>query len=363
MFYLTRISFTMAYYIHYKKSLSKSFMGPIMLDVHGTSLTDEDREIIQHPMVGGLIYFSRNFESHEQVAELSKEIRAVKQSDLLIAVDHEGGRVQRFRDGFSAIPAMGAIYPLANNEIDKAKELAEQCGILMALEVQAVGIDISFAPILDIDNISDVIGDRAFHQGTEVVTLLASAFINGMRQAGMAATGKHFPGHGSVKEDSHIAMPIDNRSKEDILANDFFPFEVMIKAQQIAALMPAHVVFPAFDDKAVGFSRYWLQEILRKKLAFDGVIFSDDLSMEGAHTAGGFIERSEAAQQAGCDMLLLCNNRPAVIDVIDKANLEINKDSSRRLQQMLRKQTFNWTEMTHLPAWHKARMALLAKVT
>lgn len=332
-------------------------MGPIMLDVHGTSLTQEDKEILQHPLVGGLILFSRNYESPAQVAELTKEIRRCKNDDILIAVDHEGGRVQRFRDGFSAIPAMSSIYQQSEN-LAQAELLAKACGTLMALEVQAVGIDISFAPVLDVDDISEVIGDRAFHKETELVTPLANAFINGMKLAGMQATGKHFPGHGSVKADSHLALPIDERSQEQIMAIDFPPFEAMIKQKQVEALMPAHIIFTAFDKNAVGFSPYWLQTILREKLGFDGVIFSDDLSMEGAVYVGGFIERAEAAQQAGCDMLLVCNNRSGAIDVLDHANIKSNQTSSMRLQRMLLKAQTPFVQLSQSTLWQEAKKSV-----
>ncbi len=278
---------------YYHKSV---FMGPIMLDVLGTSLTAEDKELLQHPLVGGLILFTRNYESPEQIAQLTSDIRAAANKELLIAVDHEGGRVQRFRDGFSLIPAMGKIWEFANKNITVAQELAKQSAVLMALEVQAVGIDISFAPILDINDISAVIGDRSFHKNPEIVCQLASAFVDGLHLVGMKATGKHFPGHGSVQADSHIALPVDPRSRDEIFSLDMLPFKTLINSNKVDALMPAHVIFPEVDGEAVGFSPYWLKEILRKELNFNGVIFSDDLSMEGAACVGGYVERAEAAQ-------------------------------------------------------------------
>jgi beta-N-acetylhexosaminidase len=343
-------------------------MGPIMLDVQGTSLTSEDKELLEHPLVGGLILFTRNYQSVEQVSELTKQIRFAAKKDILIAVDHEGGRVQRFRksqhDGnngsFSTIPAMGEIAGLANNNIDLAKEIAQQCGTLMALEVQAVGIDISFAPVLDVNGISEVIGERAFSAEPEQVITLAAAFIEGMHQAGMKATGKHFPGHGSVQADSHIALPIDPRSKEVILNFDLKPFEALISGQLVDALMPAHVIFPEIDSQCVGFSALWLQQILRKKLAFDGVIFSDDLSMKGAASVGGFIERAEAAQQAGCDMLLVCNDRAGCIEVIDKANISVEQASSLRLKRLLKTSQSDWPALKNNALWLQAQQQLSA---
>ncbi|AOW78416.1 beta-N-acetylhexosaminidase [Colwellia sp. PAMC 20917] len=333
-------------------------MGPIMLDVLGTSLTAEDKELLQHPLVGGLILFTRNYESPEQIAELTADIRRAAKKPLIIAVDHEGGRVQRFRDGFSLIPAMGKIWHFAEESISVAQELAKQSAILMALEVQAVGIDISFAPILDINDISAVIGDRAFHKNPEIVCQLASAFVDGLHLVGMKATGKHFPGHGSVEADSHLALPIDSRSRDEIFAVDMLPFKTLINSNKVDALMPAHVIFPDVDREAVGFSPYWLKDILRKQLGFSGVIFSDDLSMEGAACVGGYVERAEAAQQAGCDMLLLCNNRDSCIDVIDHANITIDEKSNQRLLRLLKTSTSGLSELKANTHWQHARQAL-----
>ena len=333
-------------------------MGPVMLDVQSTSLSQEDKEIIQHPLVGGLILFTRNYQSPEQIADLNQQIRVAAKKPMLIAVDHEGGRVQRFRDGFSLIPAMGKLWQMSDANLDLAKELAKQSAILMALEVQAVGIDISFAPVLDINNISDVIGDRSFHQQPQYVTELAEAFINGLHQVGMKATGKHFPGHGSVKADSHVDLPIDTRSKAEIFKQDLVPFQQLIAKQKVDALMPAHVIFPDVDSQAVGFSRYWLQNILREKLGFNGVIFSDDLSMQGAASAGGYVERAEAAQDAGCDMLLLCNNRDGCVDVLDNANISNLSISSERLKTLLKKDNNHWSSLKSNTSWQHASQYL-----
>lgn len=333
-------------------------MGPVMLDVQSTSLSQEDKEIIQHPLVGGLILFTRNYQSPEQIADLNQQIRVAAKKPMLIAVDHEGGRVQRFRDGFSLIPAMGKLWQMSDANLDLAKELAKQSAILMALEVQAVGIDISFAPVLDINNISDVIGDRSFHQQPQYVTELAEAFINGLHQVGMKATGKHFPGHGSVKADSHVDLPIDTRSKAEIFQQDLVPFQQLIAKQKVDALMPAHVIFPDVDSQAVGFSRYWLQDILRETLGFNGVIFSDDLSMQGATSAGGYVERAEAAQDAGCDMLLLCNNRNGCVDVLDNANISNLSISSERLKKLLKKDNNPWSSLKSNTTWQHASQYL-----
>ncbi len=329
-------------------------MGPIMLDVHGTSLTQEDKELLQHPLVGGLILFTRNFESVEQLSQLNKDIRLAANKDILIAVDHEGGRVQRFREGFSLIPSMGSLLERCDQNIHTASELATHCGVLMALEVQASGIDISFAPVLDVNGISEVIGDRGFDASPEKVITLASAFIDGMHKAGMKATGKHFPGHGSVRADSHIDIPVDPRGKSEIETFDLLPFKQLISSGKVDALMPAHIIFPEIDNSAVGFSHYWLQTILRQQLGFDGVIFSDDLSMEGASCVGGYVERAEAAQQAGCDMLLLCNNREGCVTVIDNANIVINEASNERINRLLKTTSTTFDSLKNNQMWQQS---------
>ncbi|MBA6294545.1 beta-N-acetylhexosaminidase [Colwellia sp. MB02u-9] len=335
-------------------------MGPVMFDVQGTSLSQEDKEILQHPLIGGLIFFTRNYQSPEQMADLSQQIRMAAKKPMLLAVDHEGGRVQRFREGFSLIPAMGKLWRMSEQNLALAKELAKQSSILMALEVQAVGIDISFAPVLDINNISDVIGDRAFHQQPDYVTELAEAFISGLHLVGMKATGKHFPGHGSVKADSHIDLPIDKRTSTEIFQQDLMPFKQLINKGKVDALMPAHIIFPDVDPQAVGFSRYWLQNILREQLGFNGVIFSDDLSMQGAASIGGYIERAEAAQAAGCDMLLLCNNRDGCVEVLDNANISTSLVGSERLNKLLKTpdKNTNWSRLKENVVWQQASQYL-----
>ena len=337
-------------------------MGPIMLDVAGTSLSAEDKELLAHPLVGGLILFSRNYENPEQIAALNEDIRmsSAKQpgKEILIAVDHEGGRVQRFREHFSALPAMGNLWDMAGQSEAKAIELANYAGQLMAMEVMSVGIDISFAPVVDVDGISDVIGDRAFSSDPKRVEALARGFVRGMHSVGMKCTAKHFPGHGSVKEDSHFGLPVDKRLKAEILGFDMEPFRQLMTGGFVNAVMPAHVIYPEIDDKSVGFSTFWLQEVLRGQLGFNGVIFSDDLSMEGAASIGGFVERSEAAQQAGCDMLLVCNNRDAAIDVIDNANIGVIDTSTQRIKSMLSTTQFRYEQLPQLAEWQTAKQAL-----
>ncbi|MFW1858299.1 beta-N-acetylhexosaminidase [Acinetobacter defluvii] len=281
-------------------------IGALMLDIAGTELTQEDIQLLQAPQVGGMILFSRNIQSPAQVRTLTDHMRQIR-PDILIAVDQEGGRVQRLKQGFTLLPAMGHFGELYLTQPEKALDLAEKCGWLMATEVLAVGIDFSFAPVLDLNGVSDVIGDRAFAQNVQDIVPLASAFMKGMQRAGMATTGKHFPGHGSVKADSHVAAAIDSRSYDEIYQNDMQSF---IKLQdQLDALMPAHVIYENVDPNPAGFSPYWIQKVLRQTLKFDGVLFSDDLSMQAACVAGGADARIKAALEAGCDMGLVCNDR------------------------------------------------------
>ncbi|WP_180050472.1 beta-N-acetylhexosaminidase [Acinetobacter sp. YH12144] len=289
-------------------------IGALMLDIAGTELTQEDIELLQAPQVGGMILFGRNIESPEQVRALTDHMRQIR-PDILIAVDQEGGRVQRLKQGFTLLPAMGKFGELYLTKPEKAVELAEQCGWLMAAEVLAVGIDFSFAPVLDLNDVSDVIGDRGFAKNMQDIIPLASAFLKGMKRAGMASTGKHFPGHGSVKADSHVAAAIDHRSYEEIYQKDMQSF---IQLQpQLDALMPAHVIYENIDPNPAGFSPYWIQKVLRQELQFDGILFSDDLSMQAACVAGGADARIQAALNAGCDMGLVCNNRESACIALD----------------------------------------------
>lgn len=292
-----------------------------MIDVSGYELTHEELDILDHPLVGGLILFTRNYHDQRQLRELIKHIRMVSRNDLLLAVDHEGGRVQRFRSGFSRIPAMGTLFSIEHNDNkirqSKSDMWAEQFGWLMAAELQAFDIDISFAPVLDINGISEVIGDRGFHTQSAHIVRLASQFIRGMHRAGMKATGKHFPGHGNVKEDSHIDMPVDRRSKKDIMSLDMQIFKEINQQGLLDAVMPAHVIYPDVDSMPAGFSEVWIKQILRTELQFKGVIFSDDLSMQGAVQLGDALVRTTTALNAGCDMALLCNDPKSAMQVID----------------------------------------------
>ena len=322
-----------------------------MLDIAGTWLTAEDRQLLRQPEVGGLILFARNIESPRQVRELSMAVRAVR-PDLLLAVDQEGGRVQRLRQGFVRLPAMAAIAGKPNAEL-----LAEHCGWLMATEVLAVGLDLSFAPVLDLDfQRSKVVGSRSFNGDPQRAAVLAGAFIRGMQTAGMAATGKHFPGPGRAEADSHVAIPVDERSLDEIRAADLLPFKLLSK--QLAAVMPAHVIYPQVDALPAGFSRRWLQDILRGELQFDGVIFSDDLSMAGAHVVGDAASRIAAALSAGCDMGLVCNDRGAA-ELALSALQRLRVTAPEGLQRM-RGQAVASTDYRQQPRWLTAVGALRA---
>ncbi len=305
-------------------------IGALMLDIASTKLNQEDIQLLQAPQVGGVILFTRNIESPQQVRALTDHMRQVR-PDILIAVDQEGGRVQRLKQGFTLLPAMGEFGKLYLTEPKRAVTLAEQCGWLMATEVLAVGIDFSFAPVLDLNAISDVIGDRAFAQNMQDIVPLAGAFMQGMKRAGMANTGKHFPGHGSVKADSHVAAALDSRSYDEIYQNDMQSF---IQLQdQLNALMPAHVIYENVDPNPAGFSEFWIQKVLREELKFDGVLFSDDLTMQAACVAGGADARILAALKAGCDMGLVCNQRDAACLALD-AITDLPLPNQERLERM-----------------------------
>ena len=288
-------------------------LGPVVVDIEGTRLTEADRRRLAHPLVGMVILFARNCESPDQLRALTAEIRALRSPPLLIAVDHEGGRVQRFRQPpFTRIAAMARLGRLWDQDVLLASRTATAVGYVMAAELRAHGVDLTFAPVLDLDwGHSGVIGDRALHRDPRVVTLLAAHLMHGMAMAGMANCGKHFPGHGWPAADSHVAVPVDGRRRAEILGEDAAPYRSLGIA--LAGVMPAHVIYPRVDGKAAGFSPRWIKGVLRRRFGFTGAVFSDDLSMAGASVAGDIVARGQAALDAGCDFVLACND-PAAAD-------------------------------------------------
>ncbi len=288
-------------------------LGPLMIDLLGTAVTADERELMRHPLVGGVILFTRNYVDPEQLTQLVTAIHTERSPPLLVAVDHEGGRIQRFRTGFSVLPPARRIGHEFDLDSRAGLELARRMGWLMAAELRSVGVDISFAPDVDLDyGISEIIGDRAFHARPEVVGQLAAAYMHGMRDAGMAATAKHFPAHGAVVADSHLTLPVDRRDLPD-LSDDLAPYRRLI-ANGLPAVMMAHVLFPAVDSVPASLSSRWIRDVLRGDLGFQGVVFSDDISMGGAAAAyGDIVTRARQALSAGCDMLPVCNNRASVV--------------------------------------------------
>lgn len=331
-----------------------------MLDVVGKDLTDDDIRRIQHPLTGGVILFARNFESRQQLTDLAQAIHNARPG-VLLAVDHEGGRVQRFKtDGFTRLPAMRRLGELWDSDVLQATKAATDVGYVMAAELRACGIDLSFTPVLDLDyGESGVIGDRAFHRDARVVTLLAKSLNHGLSLAGMANCGKHFPGHGYVKADSHVAIPVDKRSLKALLSEDAAPYGWM--GMSLAGVMPAHVIYPKVDKLPAGFSKKWL-DILRVKFSFQGVIFSDDLSMEGASLEGGVVAGAHAALEAGCDMILICNapdKADLLLDALDLNRMRDSGKSSARLQALLPSDTaLSWDALQQDDRYRAAKQTI-----
>lgn len=329
-------------------------LGPVMLGLVGLQLSDEERELLRHPLVGGVILFTRNYHDPAQLSALCAEIHALRAPRLLIGVDHEGGRVQRFREGFTRLPAVRALGELYDREPMRAKQLARVSGWLMAAELRACGVDFSFAPVLDVDvGRSQVIGDRAFHSRPEAVAELAQAYMSGMQKAGMEAVGKHFPGHGHVSADSHHELPVDPRPFADIAAYDLIAFERMCH-YGLAAVMPAHVLYPQVDTRPAGFSPVWLRQILRGQLGFQGVIFSDDLDMAAAGFAGGPAERARAALAAGCDMVLACNDRAAARQILRGLDDPAQPATHLRLVRLHGRGHIDYRALHATEAWRRA---------
>jgi beta-N-acetylhexosaminidase len=308
-------------------------LGPLMVDVAGLELTPEDRDVLRHPLVGSVILFTRNYSSPEQLSRLVADIHAVRSPALVVGVDQEGGRVQRFRAGFSALPPLRRIGHAYDLDPRQGLVLARCMGWLMAAELRAHGVDLSFAPCVDLDyGVSEIIGDRAFHAKATVVAELATAYMAGMKDAGMAATAKHFPGHGAVVADSHLTLPVDRRGWNQ-LTDDLAPYRRLI-ANGLPGVMVAHVLFPAVAPQPASLSRRWIQNALREELRFEGAIFTDDLSMGGAAEYGDIVARASAALTAGCDVLPVCNDRASVAKLLDELDWEIQPSSHLRLVRM-----------------------------
>ena len=340
--------------------------SPLLLDIAGTHLDANDRRRLQHPLTGGLVLFARNWIDRAQLTALTTEVKAIR-PDLLICVDHEGGRVQRFRsDGFTHLPAMAVLGDLWMADAMAATNAATAAGYVLGAELRACGVDLSFTPVLDLAHGgSTVIGNRAFHRDARVVSLLAKSLMHGLLQAGMANCGKHFPGHGFVAADSHVAVPVDQRSLKTILADDAKPYDWL--STSLASVMPAHVIYPKVDAAPAGFSARWLQQILRSELGFQGAIFSDDLSMAGAQVAGGTLAGALAALGAGCDLVLLCNQSVveggAAVDALleglagaaDQGRWRPDGDSeARRLSLLPLTPPLPWDELMHEPVYQHA---------
>jgi beta-N-acetylhexosaminidase len=316
-----------------KKSLPP---GPVMVDVAGTTLTKEEKKRLRNPLVGGVILFARNFQDRKTLCELTAKIHEARDEPLLIAVDHEGGRVQRFRsDGFTPLPPMRRLGEIWNRDPLAAMRLATETGFVLASELRACGVDLSFTPVLDLDyGVSKVVGDRAFHRDPRVVAMLARALIQGLGLAGMSSCGKHFPGHGFVGADSHHEIPVDPRNLERILREDGAPYG-WLGDNVLSSVMPAHVIYPKVDKHPAGFSRRWVREILRDRMGYDGVVFSDDLTMEGASVAGDILARATAALDAGCDMVLVCNRPDMADDLLARLKFESDPESISRIRRLM----------------------------
>lgn len=333
-------------------------LGPVMLDVAGTALTDEERERLCDPLVGGVILFARNFTDSEQLSALTAEIHALREPALIIAVDHEGGRVQRFRtDGFTRLPSMRRLGRRWSEDHVVALDAARAVGFVLASELLAHGVDLSFAPVLDLDyGCSRVVGDRAFHRDPQVAASLAQALAAGMAEAGMGCVGKHFPGHGFVEADSHLEIPVDEREFEAIWNEDVAPYRHRI-GRQLSGVMPAHVIYAKVDPNPAGFSPFWLQDVLRKRVGFKGVVFSDDLTMEGASVAGDILARAKAAYAAGCDMVLVCNRPDLAADLLDRWAPDVPPESRARIEALrARPQFADLFALELSPAYQEARV-------
>ncbi|HEY3730937.1 MAG TPA: beta-N-acetylhexosaminidase [Steroidobacteraceae bacterium] len=329
-------------------------LGPVMLDVAGPELSAADRELLAHPLVGSVLLFTRNYIDPAQLQRLVANIQSIRSPALLVAVDHEGGRVQRFRAGFSALPPLRRIGHAFDADPQRGLAMARSLGWLMAAELLACGLDFSFAPCVDLDyGLSEIIGDRAFHARAEAVAQLAIAYVHGMRDAGMAATAKHFPGHGAVVADSHLALPLDRRALQD-MDLDLLPYRRLM-ANGLPAVMVAHVLYQAVDPLPASFSSRWIQGVLRTELGFGGLVFADDLSMAGAAAMGDLPQRAERALAAGCDVLPVCNDRPGAERLLDSLRVPVDPAAQLRLVRMRGRRQYAFDALTASAAWQSAR--------
>ncbi len=331
-------------------------LGPLMIDLAGTTLSSAERALLAQPLVGGVILFSRNYVDPAQLGALVESIHAVRAPPLLVAVDHEGGRVQRFREGFSDLPSARHIGREFDLEPQRGLALAREMGWLMAAELRACGVDLSFAPCVDIDYGVSFITDRAFHGRPRAVSQLAAAYAHGMREAGMAATAKHFPGHGAVTTDSHAALPVDRRELTDLDA-DLMPYRRLI-ANGLPAVMVGHLLFPAVDAAPASFSRRWVGQVLRGELGFQGAVFTDDLSMGGAVAHGDILTRAERSLAAGCDMLPVCNDRAAVETLLARLEASPAPASGVRLARLHGRERLSSEALRASPRWRAAQARL-----
>ncbi|MBY0377459.1 MAG: beta-N-acetylhexosaminidase [Gammaproteobacteria bacterium] len=304
-------------------------LGPLIVGIKGKILSDEEKELLRQPLIGGVILFARNYNDVAQIRALVLEIKSLRNPPLWVSVDHEGGRVQRFINGFTRLPDLGQLGLLYEKDQTAALAQTEAWGFKMAQELLAVGVDMSFAPVIDLNkNKLSLIGDRSFHRMPDVVTIMAKAWNEGVHRAGMKTCGKHFPGHGDVTVDSHDALPVDERDYPSLMVEDLVPFQRLVKEDSLDAIMPAHIVFPKVDDKPAGFSSIWLGDILRRQCGFKGVIISDDLGMGGAMEMGNYLQRFQAALASGCDLVLLCNDHPAIAELVATTAVDASYDRS-----------------------------------
>ncbi|WP_038369633.1 beta-N-acetylhexosaminidase [Brackiella oedipodis] len=321
--------------------------GPVMVDIEGLQLSEHEKKRLQHPLVGAVILFSRNYESPQQLTQLCQSIHDLRDEPLLIAVDHEGGRVQRFKsNGFTHLPDMATLGKLWQQRPSLANRLASEVGYILAAELRACGVDFSFTPVLDLDyGQSQVIGNRSFDRDPQIVAGVSRSLIQGLALAGMAACGKHFPGHGFVQADSHVALPVDERSFEDIMKDDIVPY-LALGDMVLPSIMPAHVIYRQCDAQPAGFSKFWIQDVLRDRLNYQGMVFSDDLTMEGATVAGDITQRAQAAFSAGCDMVLVCNRPDLADELLQHLQHQMPAESVNRLRALYPQQAFmSWSQL------------------